>query len=44
MAVPVGLLIINLYKKHFFDSFIRDVKLFLKETKYIVKTKKGEQK
>lgn len=40
MAVPVGLLIINLYKKHFFDSFIRDVKLFLKETKYIVKTEK----
>ena len=37
VSVPVGVLIINLYNKHFFDSFIEEVKNFIKETKSIIK-------
>lgn len=37
VSVPVGVLIINLYNKHFFDSFIEEVKNFIKETKMMIK-------
>lgn len=37
ISMPIGMLIINLYKKNFFDSFIYDIKSLLTLTKNIIK-------
>ncbi|WP_353505774.1 AI-2E family transporter [Thomasclavelia cocleata] len=36
ISMPIGMLIINLYKKHFFDSFLYDIKSLINLTKTIM--------